>query len=112
MPTPLEKEKPPLEDLVQHVEDVPEIPRHIEQGGVVASPTQVTAQVADDSGQGLMQTPTNQTFVITLPADDAQIETWSKGKIVDALTWFGLFWLRAIKKALHFGWKIVRPQSS
>ena len=111
MPTSVEKEKLQDNSEVQFVPETPEIPAHIEKGGVSATPTQVTAQVVDDTGQPLIKTPSNQTFTITLPADDTQLKKWSKGNIVDALTWFALFWLRAVKKATHFGWKVISGSS-
>jgi hypothetical protein len=95
-------------DGVKEIPDTPEIPPAIERGGVKTVPTQVTAQVTDDSGQQLIQTPATKKVTITIPADQGKLQDWSKGSPADALTWLGAFWIRMIKKALHFGWKIFK----
>lgn len=102
-----EREKPKVpEGVVEHPETV-EIPPHIEKGGVAPSATHVTAQVSDDSGQPLIQTPASQKVTIQVPAAQDQLEDWSHGAPSSSLTWFAAFWLRLIKKALRFGWKVV-----
>lgn len=93
---------------VKVVPETAEIPREVEQGGTKSIPTQVTAQVTDDTGQSMMQTPTTQTTTIQLPADDDDINSWTKGSMTDSITWLGIFWKRMIKKAKHFGWKITK----
>ena len=72
--------------------------------------TQVTAQVTDDQGQQLIQTSQTTLPVITIASDvtDDQLEELSKGSSLDSITWLATFWIRAIKKAMHFGRKIVR----
>jgi hypothetical protein len=35
------------------------------------------------------------------------LDIWSKGPIENALTWFAVFWTRIIKKAIHFGWRMI-----
>lgn len=91
---------------VQHIAETVEIPEHIEKGGVASVPTQVTAQVTDDAGNQVLTTPTTQAVTITLPATQDQLIGQSKGKITEALTWLATYWLRMVKKALHFGWRI------
>jgi len=104
-----EQEKPSqIPEGVREVPETPEIPPHIEKGGVKAVPTQVTAQVTDDKGQPLIQTPATKTVSITIPADKTTLSGWAKGEPTSSLTWFANFWLRMIKKALHFGWKIFK----
>lgn len=59
-------------------------------------------------GQQAIQTPQDQTITITLPSDpQVLMQQTKKGNIVDALTWFAAYWLRMVKKAAHFGWKVI-----
>jgi len=94
------------EGVVKEIPDVPEIPKHLEK---VAQPAQyqVTAKVTDDSGKPMMTSPATQKVTITIPAAPTKLADWSKGSATNSLTWFAAFWLRLMKKALHFGWKIV-----
>lgn len=109
--TPEQENIPIQEDGgVEEVVETPEIPPHIEQAGVSVRPTQFTAQVTDDNGTPLVQSPATQVITITIPATQKQLEDWSKGSPVESLTWFAFYWLRMIKKALHFGWKIITRQ--
>jgi hypothetical protein len=73
--------------------------------------TQFKAQVRDDRGKPLIQTPQTQKVTIKIPATQTQLDTWSKGPIQNALTWFAVFWKRLIKKAFHFGWKMISGKS-
>jgi len=69
------------------------------------------AQVRDDKGVPLIQTPPAQVITVTPPSDQATLSKQSKGKISSSLTWLAAFWLRIIKKALHFGWRVVGKQN-
>jgi len=71
-------------------------------------PSQFTAQVSDDSGKPLIQTPQTKTVTIQIPATQKQLEEWSKGDSENAITWFAVFWIRLIKKGLHFGWRMIK----
>lgn len=102
----LGKETPVTPDI-EYVPETPQIPEHIEKGGVSTPLTQVTAQVTDDTGQQLIQTPATSTVTITLPQPQEELEELAKGNIVNAVTWFALFWVRMVKKAFRFGWKVV-----
>ena len=82
------------------------------EGVVTPTSTQVTSQVTDDTGSPLIQTPQAKVVTIQLPSDQDQLTTWSKGSSTNALTWFANFWLRIIKKALHFGWRIIGREPS
>jgi hypothetical protein len=85
------------------------IPEDIEKKeGVQPRPTQFTAQVRDDQGHPLFQTPQTKTVSIQLPSDQTTLASWAKGPVVDSLTWLGKFWLRIVKKATHFGWRLVK----
>ena len=104
----VEQEKPvgKIEYEPREVPESPEIPEHVEKGGVSPRASQFTAQVNDDRGKPLI-TNSQSTVTITLPTDEASLIAWSKGNIKDAVTWFGRFWLRAIKRARKLGWRVV-----
>ena len=105
MPIFPEREKEP------QVEERPEevSPLTIERKEVATPiPVQFKKQVTDDKGRPLIQTPATQTVTITLPAEESRLTTLAKGSISDSITWFAAFWLRMIKKALHFGWKLIK----
>ena len=101
-----EREKPVVPEGVVERPEVVEPLSHIEE--LETRPSQVTAKVADDSGQPLIQTPATQSITVQVPADQAQLEDWSHGAPGSSLTWFATFWLRLIKKALRFGWRIIK----
>jgi hypothetical protein len=65
------------------------------------------AQVSDDKGQPVIQTPPTQVISVTPPSDSATLTNQAKGNTTTSLTWLAAFWLRIIKKAMHFGWKIT-----
>jgi hypothetical protein len=105
--TPEIEPKSPVPEGV--VERPAEIPRAIERGapGVQRKPVHFKAQVTDDQGQPLIQTPQAKAITIQLPTTQSQLDDWAKGSAENSITWYALFWLRMIKKALHFGWKTV-----
>jgi hypothetical protein len=92
------------EDIVERPESLPE--RLEKEQRLKVRPTQFKKQVTDDRGKSMIHTPKAKTVTISLPADQQKLTSWSKGPITSSLTWFGVFWLRLIKKAIHFGWKI------
>ncbi len=98
---------PPQEGVVKEIPETPEIPQYLEKGGVSVTPTQFTTKVTDDSGKPLVQAPATQVVTITIPTTQQQLDDWSKGSPDDSLTWFAMFWLRMIKKAFYFGWRVV-----
>lgn len=104
MPIFPEREKPlSIEERPEEVS-----PLTIERKEVVNPvPTQFAGQVKSDKGQPLIQTPQTQATNIHLPADPTQLTTLAKGSVSDSLTWLGAFWVRMIKKAIHFGWRIL-----
>lgn len=87
--------------------EVVEIPPELEKAGVVPHPTSFTAKVTDDKGTNLVQPQGSGVGTITIPSDQQTLAAASKGSITDSITWFALFWLRMIKKALHFGWRVL-----
>ena len=83
------------------------VPETLQQSGVKVVQKSFKAQVADDKGQPIIQTPPAQIINISPPASTATLTTWSKGNTSSSLTWLAAFCLRFIKKAMYFGWKIV-----
>ena len=71
-------------------------------------PIQFKAQVKSDKGQPLIQNTSGKAISITLPKSQLELAELSKGSISDSITWFAAFWLRMIKKAIHFGWQLLR----
>ena len=92
---------------IEEIETAPEVPPELQKVGVTPVPQNVTAQVADDAGQPLIQTPQTQTVTITIPDTPEKLEEMAKGSASDSSTWDGAFWLRIIKKAIHLGRKII-----
>lgn len=110
MTTTPEIEKPqdqPQEGVIKEVPETPEVPQALQEQGVTATPTQITAQVSDDTGAPMMQTPMTKVITITIPTTQQQLADWSKGSPSDSLTWFAMFWLRMIRKAIHYGWRVI-----
>ena len=70
-------------------------------------PSQFTKQVKSDDGQILTQSQPSTIVTVTLPVDQTRLAGSPKGSADDSLTWFTAFWLRIIKKAIHFGWRII-----
>jgi len=98
-----ERKQPDIERQVEGIS-----PLMIERKEVVTPTTTVfKAQVKDDQGQPLIETPENKEITVEIPADGAALQNYSKGSSDDSLTWFAAFWLRIIKKAIGFGWKIT-----
>jgi hypothetical protein len=101
-------EIPRPEAQIQEVKEAEFIvPETLQQSGVRVVQKNFTAQVKNDKGQPLIQTPPAQVITVTPPTDDTTLTSWSKGSITSSLSWLGMFWIRVIKKALHFGWRIV-----
>lgn len=83
-------------------------PLEIEKKEVVTPvPSQFTKQIKSDDGQVLTQSQPSGAVTITLPADQTNLAASSKGSADDSVTWFAAFWLRMIKKAIYFGWRIL-----
>lgn len=107
----VEQEPKPQAPLPKEIEErAEELPPEVEaiEAGVQTTQVQPSTQVpTDDSGKPLVQSQTTQALTVNIPAAQQQLSDWSKGSPAQSLTWFATFWLRIIKKALHFGWKIV-----
>ncbi len=97
-------DQPLVQERAEDMENAPQIERAI---GVTHHPTNFQAQVQDDQGQQLIQTPQNKTITITIPANQTQLTNQSKGNISESVTWYALHWLRMIKMAAFKGWNTV-----
>ncbi len=102
---PASPEREILDGIREVPSEFPEIPAAVEQG-ITTVKKNFTGQVKS-GGKPLIQTPPAQVFTIQPPADSVTLTSQSKGSTTSSLTWFAAFWLRMIKKALHFGWKIL-----
>ncbi|MCX6705819.1 MAG: hypothetical protein NTV24_01790 [Candidatus Woesebacteria bacterium] len=75
----------------------------------VVTPIPITfqKQVKTDSGKPLIETsPTSEKIKITIPRQPLELEQLSKGSVSDSITWFAAFWIRMIKKAIYYGYRI------
>jgi len=102
---------PQPEAPVQQVPEQAEIPREVEQ----ATGAQVIPHQPDplqQNGQTVAQPavpaqdPSGPS--ITIPAhNEEELNKMAHGKPEDSKTWFGVYWLYRLKKALHSGAKAV-----
>lgn len=99
--------------VVEHQVEFPEVPEDVEkkdsinQDQIKSTPNQFQPQVTDDAGNPLTQTPQSQNITITIPKPQDSLEKEAKGSQDDSGTWWAASFLRAIKKAVHFGWRVV-----
>ncbi|MGB6838973.1 MAG: hypothetical protein WBD86_00645 [Microgenomates group bacterium] len=103
---PISPEKEPRIAIKERAEEF-ELPPQLGDTGIKTVETAVKARVKD-GGRHLIQTPATKTVTIKLPADQASLASWAKGSVSKSLTWLAAFWLRMIKKATHFSWRIIR----
>ena len=108
MTTPEQEKQIQIPQEIQEIPETPEIPPEIEKGGVQKKQDDFSAQVTDDKGKPLIQTPQTQSVTVQIPAKQSDLDSWAKGSPENALTWFAVFWIRIIKKALHFGWRMIK----
>ena len=97
--------EPQIQEVNKEAEFI--VPETLKQAGVKVVQKNFTAQVKSDKGKPLIQTPPTQVITVQPPADTVTLTNWSKGSIASSLTWLGMFWIRVIKKALHFGWQVI-----
>jgi len=90
----------------EHAEEFPETIQQIQ--GVKVVQKNFKAQVKSDQGTPIISTPPAQVITtVQPPADTQTLVQQAKGDTTSSVTWLAAFWLRVIKKAIHFGWKIV-----
>lgn len=84
------------------------VPETLQSSGVQVVQKNFKAQVKDDKGVPVIQTPPTQVITtVQPPSDQVTLTQQSKGDTTSSATWLAAFWVRIIKKALHFGWQIV-----
>jgi hypothetical protein len=100
-----ERESLPVEE---RAEEFPEIPITVENKGVVVpTPGQFTAQVKDDKGRPLIQTPDREKITIEIPGTKEEMTAFSKGSPDEAITWFWAALVRKFKQATRFAWRVI-----
>lgn len=100
----IEKPVRPKQEAIPRPETLPE---KIEQDRVKRTPVQPQV-VYDDQGKPITQTPATSQVTIQLPTDVRSLTNWVKAPVTNSLRWLAAFWLRMIKKAKHFGWRIIQ----
>lgn len=114
IPRPMET---PVQQAPEGVQEIPtkmELPPDLERAtGAQATSDDFIAQVTDDSGQQLIQTPQTTQATVTIPAaaDDA-MEDWKKEDPEESKTWWVAFWERFKKQALFFGKTVMKGEKS
>jgi hypothetical protein len=101
-------EREPHKNVIERPDEASDL--QIERKTVItATPVAVKAQVQDDKGNNLIQTPQNQKVVIKIPAvsKESLDETANKGDKEDSKTWWAASWIRTILKALFGDKEIV-----
>ncbi len=94
--------------MSERPEEFPEIPVEVENKSVVTpTPSVFKAKITDDKGRPLVAPTGTKPVMVQIPAEQTRLTTLSKGSISDSLTWFGAFWVRIFKKAIHFGWQVI-----
>lgn len=87
------------------------VPETLQQStGVKVVQKNFTAQVKNDKGQPIIQTPPAQVITINPPANSITLTAWAKGPITSSVSWLGMFWIRILKKAALFGWNIGKEE--
>ncbi len=104
MPTP---EIPTGEPRITEPKEEFIVDETLKGSGFKAVQKNFTAQVKNDKGVPLIQTPPTQVITVAPPAPRTTLISWAKGPITSSLTWLAAFWLRVLKKAFHFGWQVV-----
>lgn len=98
--------KPEVPQIVERQEEFI-VPETLQSSGVKVVQKNFKTQVKDDKGVPVIQTPPTQVITVQPPSDTTTLTQQAKGSKTSGATWLAAFWLRIIKKALHFGWQIV-----
>jgi hypothetical protein len=109
MSTP-EIKQPEQQPVVEHQTDFDPTPQMVEQG-IVSTPSQAqqtTVQISDAQQVQITPVPApSNVQSITLPADPTVLTQQSKGSTDDSSTWFAVYWLRIMKKAVKKGFQVL-----
>lgn len=107
------KVPPPIREVQDRFS--PEVEKQLQELGAQIRPAS-PQQAQDDHGQPLTQpvgdTQASPTQTVTIPVGKQQAAAWSHGSVSDSQTWLGVVILRKIKKALHFGWRVLIGKKS
>ena len=99
----------PPDKQVTEVPQVPEVPVTVQNAGVQVIPVE-PKPLMNSSGTPLdkpFPLPPDDTKSLNVPvADQEALTQMAKGNPSDSQTWFGVYWLRKIKKALLDGFYI------
>jgi len=97
--------RPEAPQVQERPEEFPETIQQIAGAKVVQK--NFKAQLKNHKGSPLIQTPPAQVITsVNPPSDSITLTKQAKGNTKSSLTWFAAFWLRILKKAMFFGWKI------
>lgn len=112
MPATPEIPRPEIPQVTERQEEFV-VPETLQQNtGIQVVQKNFKAQVKDDAGKPIIETPPEKVVEVTLPTDTETLGTWVKGSADSSQTWLGAFWLRVIKKAIYFGWKIIGKEKN
>jgi len=100
-------EREPVNNKYENPEEVSAL--NIERKEVVTPvATHFKAQVTDDQGNNLINTPEDEKVDIVIPdINKESLEVKVKGDKSDSSVWSAGYWLRIFKKAIYYGWKVV-----
>lgn len=105
MPANIETEQSEVSQIIEHPDEFPET--LVQSTGAQPVAKNFTSQISDDNGAPIIQTPPTQIITVSPPSDTATLTTQAKGSTTSSATWLAAFWLRVIKKAMHFGWQVI-----
>jgi len=100
-------EREPRKNQYENIDEAS--PLNIERKEVVTPiPTQFKAQVTDNQGNPIISTPETIKADIIIPEVNKEtLEVKIKGDTEESSVWSAGYWLRILKKAIYFGWKVV-----
>jgi hypothetical protein len=100
--------KPGISGVEEIPEQFPEIPEDVEaKESPQATKTKFDANVEDDNGRPILETPETREVTITIPTEMEKIEQLSKGSTDDSITWWAKFYVRSVAIALKKGWQVI-----
>jgi hypothetical protein len=82
----------------------------LERHGAQVTPA-APQPVHDNYGQQITQPAPANVTTVTIPKNQVELVELAKGPDDKAITWIARYWIRLIKKAVHFGWRLVIPPS-
>jgi hypothetical protein len=109
-PETLRPEVPQIQEVNKEAEFI--VPETLQGTGVKVVQKTFKTQIKSNKGQPLIQTPPTQVITVQPPYNQPTLIKQSKGSISSSLTWLATFWIRVIKKAFHFGWKVMEKDQN